>query len=233
MENEIANHLSRKNTARLAGLLYLIFGITSAYGLMYFPSHPVIGGDSLATIKSILNDEFSFRAKIVSHLASAILFIQLVFTLYKLLKPVNEHQARLMVAFVLVQVPIVFLLETFDFTVLMAIKGELTDPVSPDVAQDFARAFLKVRNYGIVVLELFWGLWLIPFGQFVYKSRFIPRIIGISLVVGGIAYMVESLTILLFPDYRMLVSKFAFVFYYAAELSIILWLLIMGAKKVP
>lgn len=231
MEHKAADHLSLKKTARLAGLLYLVFGIAGAYGLMYFPSHPILGGDSLAAIKSILNHEFLFRAKIASHLASAILFIPLVLTLYKLLKPVNEHHARLMVAFVLVQVPIVFILETFDIAALMAIKGELMNAASPDVAQDLAGVFLKMRNYGIVVLEIFWGMWLLPFGLLVYRSRFIPGVIGIFLVLGGIAYVVESLTILLLPDFRMVVSKFAFVFYYVAEFSIIMWLLIMGVKN--
>lgn len=231
MRNEIADLSSLRKTARLAGLLYLIFGIAGAYGLMYFPSHPVLGGESLATIKAILNNEFSFRTKIVSHLASAILFIPLVLILYKLLKQVSEHQARLMAAFVLVQVPIVFLLEAIDITALMIVKGELMNTVATDVAQDLAITFLKARNYGILVLEMFWGLWLIPFGLLVYKSGFIPRILGILLILGGIAYLVESLTILLFPDSRMLVSKFAFAFYYAAEISIILWLLIFGVKR--
>lgn len=224
------NLSSLKKTARLAGLLYLLMGIAATYGLMYFPSQTMVGGDSVATAKYILSKEFLFRTKIVSHLISAPLFIFLVFVLYRLLKQVNEHQAKLMVAFVIVQTPMTFLLETFDITALMILKGEILKTLEPEKAQDLVMTYLKTRNYGIIALEIFWGLWLIPLGQLIYKSEFIPRLLGVLLIIGGVAYMIESFTILLFPDYKAFISQYAFVFYSPGEGLTILWLLIWGAK---
>jgi hypothetical protein len=91
--------------------------------------------------------------------------------------------------------------------------------------------FLKTYDYGIIILEIFWGLWLIPFGQLVYKSTFIPSILGIMLIFGGVAYIVESLTFLLFPNYKTFVSQFTLIFYSVAEISTMLWLLIKGVKN--
>ncbi|MCK9404609.1 MAG: DUF4386 domain-containing protein [Chitinophagaceae bacterium] len=222
---------SLKKTARLAGLLYLIGGIMAAYGMMYAPYQTTVQEDSFATAQKILNNEFLFRAKIVSNLTGAILFVILVFVLYRLFKNVNEHKAKLMVTFLILQVPITFLLETFKITALMLLKGEIMKSLDPAQAQDMAMLFIKTHHYGLIILEIFWGLWLIPFGQLVYKSGFIPRILGIFLIMGGIAYIIESFTTLLFPGYRAFVSQFAFVFYGLGELSIILWLLIKGVKN--
>ena len=227
MEDQIP---SLKKTGRLAGLLYLILGILAVYGPMYMPFQTTIGGDSFATAKYILGNEFLFRTRIVSTLVSPIVFIFLVLELYRLLKNVNEYQATLMVAFVMVQVPIVFILETFNITALMILKGEIMRSLKPEIAQDVAMLFIKTHNYGVIIFEIFWGLWLIPFGQLVYKSKFIPRILGVFLIIGGMGYIIESFTILLFPGYKAFVSPYTFVSNGLGEISIILWLLIIGVR---
>lgn len=136
-----------------------------------------------------------------------------------------------MVALVVVQVPLVFLIEICRFTSLMILKGEAFKTLAPGEVQDFAMLFLKVHGYGIQIVEIFWGLWLIPFGQLVYKSSFIPRILGILLILAGVGYTLDSFTFMLFPKYREFTQIIAFTFSGIGELSIILWLLIKGVKK--
>jgi hypothetical protein len=94
---------SMKRTARMAGLCYVIFGATGAYGLMYVPQQIIVQGDAVTTANNILSHEFLFRTGIVSLLFNGITFIIGALVLYKLLKHVNEHLARLMVAFDVVQ----------------------------------------------------------------------------------------------------------------------------------
>jgi hypothetical protein len=219
---------SPKHSARLAGLLYLILGITGGYGIMYVPSQIIVRGNAAATTNNILANEFLFRTGIVSLLISSIIFVFLVLVLYRLLKQVNEHQAKLMVALVLVQVPIGFMIETFNITSLMIIKGEIMKALEPDERQNLAMLFLNIHRYAMITLEVFWGLWLIPFGQLVYKSGFIPRILGILLIIAGIGYTIDSLTFILFPNYRNLTSLPASIFSAIGEISTILWLLIKG-----
>jgi hypothetical protein len=222
---------SLKRTARLAGFLYVIMGIPSAYGIMYVPSQIIIPGNAAASATNILAHEFLFRTGMVSQFISNTLFILLVLVLYRLLKQVNDYQAKLMVAFVLVQVPIGYLIETFNITSLLILNGEIMKALEPAQKQDLAILFLNMHKYGMITVEIFSGLWLMPFGQLVYKSRFIPRILGILLIIGGIAYIIEGLTFWLFPGYQPFVSRYMIVLYSIGETPIILWLLIKGVKN--
>ena len=225
------NSSSLKNTARLAGLLYLLLIITGAYCVMYVPSQIIGRGDAVTTAKNILSNEFLFRTVIISDIISNTIFVFLVMVLYRLFKQVNERQAKLMVALVMVQIPAVFIIETFNIASLMIYKGEILKTFEISQRQDLAMLFLKINDYGTPILEVFWGLWLIPFGQLVYKSGFIPRILGILLIIAGIEYMIDSFISLLFPNYSAFVNQFTILFVAIGEISIMLWLLIKGVKN--
>lgn len=177
---------SLKTTARLAGLLYLIWVITGIYGLMYVPSQTIVRGDAVATANKILANEFLFRTGIINDLISITIGIFLVLALYRLFKQVNGHQAKLMVTLLIVTFPVAFIIDAFNITSLMILKGEVLKTFEHSQRPDLALLFLKINDYGAITLEMFWGLWLIPFGQLVYKSGFIPRIIGVFLILNGI-----------------------------------------------
>src|SRR4030066_2513870 len=191
---------SLKKTARIAGLWYLLLAITGAYSIIYVPSKIMVRGDSVATANNILANEFLFRTGIISHIISSTIFVFLVMVLYRLFKQVNERQAKLLVAVVIVQIPAVFIMEAFNITSLMIFKGEILKTFELSQRLDLAMSFLKINDYGTLPLEIFWGLGLIPFGLLVYKSGFIPRILGILLIIAGIEYMIDSFISLLFPN---------------------------------
>ena len=228
MENKVT---SLKKTARLAGLLYLILVITGVYSIIYVSSKIIVLEDAITTSKNILNNEFLFRTGIISDLISNIIFVFLVLALYRLFKQVNEYQAKLMVVLVVVQIPAVFIMEALNITSLMIFKGEILQTFELNQRQDLAMLFLKINDYGTLTLEMFWGLWLLPFGLLVYKSGFIPRIFGILLIIAGIAYMNNSLVSLLFPSYNTLVNQPTLLLVAIGEISITLWLLIKGVKN--
>ena len=225
------NSSSLKNTARLAGLLYLLLIITGAYCVMYVPSQIIGRGDAVTTAKNILSNEFLFRTGIISDLISNTIWVFLVMVLYRLFKQVNERQAKLLVALVIVQIPAVFIMEAFNITSLMIFKGEILKTFELSQRLDLAMSFLKINDYGTLTLEMFWGLWLIPFGLLVYKSGLIPRIFGILLFIAGIAYMIDSFISLLFPVYHTSVNQPILLFVGIGEISIMLWLLIKGVKN--
>lgn len=227
MEEKI---VSLKKTARLAGLLYLVPGILAFYSLMYVPGQIIDRNDAITTSKNLLLNEFMFRTSIASHLISVTMLLFLAFTLYKLFKQVNEHQAKLLVTLVAIQLPIVFLLEIFDITSLMILKGLVFKTFTALPLQDLSMLFIKIHGYGIMTLEIFWGLWLIPFGLLVFKSGFIPRMLGILLILAGVGYIIDSLTFILFPASRGLTQTVAFIFSGVGEGSTILWLLFIGVK---
>ncbi|MBU0561492.1 MAG: DUF4386 domain-containing protein [Bacteroidetes bacterium] len=224
------NSSSLKNTARLAGLLYLILIITGVYIVIYVPSQIIVQGDAVTTSKNILTNEFLFRTGIITDIICNTIWVFLALALYRLFKQVNEHQAKLMVALVIVQIPIVFMMEAFNITSLMILKGEILKTFELSQRQDLAMLFLKINDYGTLPLEMFWGLWLLPFGLLVYKSEFIPRLFGILLVIAGIAYMIDSTIALLFPSYSSFVKQPTLLLVAIGEISITLWLLIKGVK---
>ncbi len=223
---------SLKKTARLAGLLALVMGIPAPFALLYVPSKIIVSGDAAATANNMLANEFLFRAGIVAHLFHVIVFIFFVLALFRLLKSVNENRAKLMVLLVVVQVPIIFLIETFNFSALMILKSEVVlKSFEPTQVQDLSMLLLRMSRYGITLLEIFWGLWLIPYALLVYKSGFIPRLLGVLLIINGMGWIVESLAFLLLQRSEYLfVHQFTTLTYFG-ELIMVLWLLIKGVKN--
>jgi Domain of unknown function (DUF4386) len=224
---------SLKKTARFAGFLYLIFTITGLYGLFYVPSQIDTRGDAVTTAQNVLSNEFLFRTSIVNDLISHTIWVVMVLVLYRLFKEVNERQAKLLVALVLVQIPAVFILEACNITSLMILKGELLSTFEVNQSQEVAVLFLRISDYAVLTLELFWGLWLFPLAILVYKSRFLPRFLGVWLFICGFAYVVLCCTSILLPQYKDMAFNLSLPAFFA-EVAFMLWLLIMGAKvKAP
>ena len=228
MENRV---LPLKKTARLAGLLYLIWILTAIYDLMYVQPQTIVTGDAVATANKILANEFIFRTGIINGIFSSTVWVLIGLTLYRLFKHVNEGQAKLLVALVIVQVPAFFITGALDITSLMLFKGDILKTFELSQRQDLAMLFFKINGYVTITLEMFWGLWLFPFGYLVYKSGFIPRILGVFLILNGVAYVIHCFTHILLPNYQALVFQIATPFWVLGEISITLWLLIKGVKN--
>jgi hypothetical protein len=221
-------------TARVAGALYLLLGVTAPFSLIYIPRTLIVRGDAAATANRILASEMLFRMGIVSELITATITIFLVMVLYRLLNGVNKMHASLMVILgALISAPISFLNVVNEIAALTLLHG-------PDFLSVFDRRqlealalfFLGLHGQGLVVAQILWGLWLFPFGLLVMRSGFLPRILGVLLIVNGFAYVVASLTSLLLPSYASVVNRFAFI-PETGEVWIMLWLLIKGAKVQP
>jgi hypothetical protein len=219
---------SRRNTARYAGLLYLLMAVTAAFSLLTMPSSIIVKGNATQTVQNLLAQEMTVRWVMLSHFASHGFFLLLVMTFYRLLKGVNDHAARLMVTFVAVQVPLIFVGEALNFCALLSAKGELLQSFSPPERADTIMLLLKIRSTLWIGAQVFWGLWLIPLGQLFYASGFMPRVLGITLIVGGVSYIVQSAYVLLFPVLNPMLITITNTPPSIAEISTILWLLIMG-----
>ena len=144
----------------------------------------------------------------------------------------NETHARqLVILGALVSVPIVFLNVLNEIAALIVVSG--ADYLAAfDRRQLDALAFLFIRlhNQGIIVASIFWGLWLFPFGMLVIRSRFIPRVLGVLMMIAGSGYLASAFASVLLPQYAHRVGQFTFPLE-LGELPIIFWLLIWGAKQ--
>jgi hypothetical protein len=179
---------------------YLLNGVTGFFSIMYVPSTLIVSGNAAATAHNILTSQTLFRTSIVSELFCAAEFIFLVRALYRLLNGVDKRHASLMVTLALVSVPIMFLNVLNEIAALALLRG--TDFLSVFEKQRLdalAMLFLDLHGQGFAVAEIFWGLWLFPFVVLVFKSDFLPRILGVLLIAACFGYLADSLTSLLLP----------------------------------
>lgn len=216
--------------ARIAGAVYLSMALTAPFSLIYIPTKLIVRGDATATANNILTHETLFRLGIVADMFSAVIFVCVGIALYRLLSKVNKTWARLMVALVLVSAAVGFLNALHNVAALILFRGGDFLAVFEKPQRDaLAMLFLRLHGQGTFMNEIFWGLWLFPFGLLVMRSGFLPRILGAWLVLNCFAYLALSLTALLFPPYYDAAFRISMPVLFG-ELAITLWLLIKGAK---
>lgn len=222
-----------KNPGRLAGLLYVVASIPCFFALAYVPGKLLVHGNATATANNIAAHALLFRFGIAADLIGQAMFIFVALALYDLLKGVNERHALLMVTLILVAIPIAFLNEVNSVAALVLVRGADFLSVFDKPQRDaLARLFLNLRGGGFDVAGIFWGLWLFPLGMLVYRSGFIPRFLGVLLMLGTFAYLANSFTSLVVPQYEPDVSRWMDPLQ-AVEVVFMLWLLIVGAKPKP
>ncbi len=222
---------SINKTTRFAGFLYLLMAPFGIFGIMYVPSILIVPGDAATTANNIMTSESLFRSGIVSALIVQILIILLVLVLYKLLKPVNKNHALLMVIFILVSVPITMLNELNQFAALLISSGaDYLAVFSAGQLQTLVSLFLNLHEYGIFITSIFWGLWLLPMGYLVFKSGFLPRILGILLMIACFGYLIDSFGRLLLSNFDTTIVATIVGVMLWGELLFPLWLLIKGVN---
>src|SRR5881392_713041 len=219
-----------KKAARIAGAVYLSMVVTGPFSLIYVPSKLIVRGNAAATADNILAHETMFRLAILADLIGSVIFICLGIALYKLLRDVSRTWAGLMVAFVLVSAAAGFLNTLNNIAALTLFRGADFLAVFDKPQRDaLAYLFVRLHSQGILINEIFWGLWLFPFGLLVFRSGFLPRIIGVWLMINCVAWLVLSPIALFAPSYYDAAFRFAEPLLFG-ELAMMLWLLIKGAK---
>jgi hypothetical protein len=234
MANENAHLLSRKKIARSAGLLYLLLVVTGFFSLRYVPRKLIAWDDASATFNNIVASETLFKLGILAGIIGYTGFLILPFVLYRLLHHVNRTYAVGMVALAVVSVPLSYAYLLDKFAVLTLIHKSNYLNVFP-ADQLHAQVLLHLHFYdnGILLASIFWGLWLFPFGYLVFKSEFLPKIIGIFLMVGCFGYQIDFLFHYFMTDKydAMGISNLVRLPGSLGELGICLWLLIVGTKE--
>ena len=225
---------STRNPGRVAGLWYLLLVAIGPLRLMYIPTTLFVHGNATATVNNIAAHEWLFRFGIVGDLMCGVILIFLVLAFYRLFKGVDQYLAVLVVIFGGVMPALIaFVGVVSDAAVLTIVHGADVLSVFEKPQRDaLAMLFLRLRDQQNTAAEILWGLWLLPLGLLVYRSRFLPRFIGVWLIINGLAYLIVSLTGLLLPRFQNQV----FIFSQPAllgEVVLMLWLVIKGVTPQP
>ncbi len=221
---------STKNPGRFAGLLYVLTSIVGFFAMGYVPGKLIVHGNAAATANNIAANETLFRLGIAGQLIGQAGFIFVALALYDLLKWVNRRHASLMVLLIVVSVPIAFLNELNSMAALVLVRGADFLSIFDKPQRDaLAMLFLNLHHHGFVVAEIFWGLWLFPLALLVYRSRFLPRFLGVCLALAGFAWVILSLTGVLSPQYLDKADTYSQPAFFG-EIAFMLWLVIKGAR---
>jgi Domain of unknown function (DUF4386) len=222
---------STHNPGRVAGFWYLLLIVVGPLRLIYIPSKLFVDGNATATANNIAAHEWLFRFGIVSDLVCGVMLIFLVMAFYRLFKGVDQNLATLVVIFGgVMPALIIFVGVVSDAAALMVVRGaDFLAAFDKPQRDALAMLFLNLRDHQNTAAEILWGVWLFPLALLVYRSRFLPRFLGVWLAIGGVAYVALSLTGELLPQYQDKVFTYAQPAFFG-ELAIMLWLVIKGAK---
>ena len=221
---------SLQSRARGAGVIYAVMSLVGAPALLFIPKF-VVAGDAAATAQKIADGEQLYRLLMLGGLAGSILFAVLGWSLYYLFENVDRKQAMLMLVLVLVSATIGVLdAALLSPPLILHSHAGFLAAFTPQQLDALALVSLKIRGVELRADEALWGLWLIPFGILVIRSGFIPKIIGVFLLVASVGYMAMSIVNIAFPAYAASVDRVAGLLI-QGELAVILWLLIKGARR--
>jgi hypothetical protein len=226
MNNQSAG-ISLNKQARIAGALYLSMAPFAIFSLFIRFSN-FDHGDALATVNNIKGAGNLYALGIVTWLISQTIFILLAFALYHLFKNVNRASAQLMAIFAFIGISISFTNEIIQYAILRLV-GEGTYLQAFEQAQINALVVFcsHLHNHGVMVAHIFWGLWLFPLAYLIYRSEFIPKILGVLIAIAGLGYLIDFGINTFVIDSGVTVTQFTFI----GELLFPLWLLIKGVGK--
>jgi len=224
--------ISTRNPGRVAGLWYLALTIFGPLRLIYIPGKLFVSGNAAATVDNIAAHELLFRFGIAADLICAVILIFLVLAFYRLFKGVNQNLAVQVAIFGGVMPAVIYFVGVVnDLAALTMVRGsDFLSAFDKPQRDALAMLFLRLRDHQNTAAEILWGLWLIPLAILVYRSRFLPRFLGVWLVINGLAYLTMSFTgILLSHQYQQKVFTYSQPAL-AGELALMLWLVIKGAQ---
>jgi len=223
--------MATKQHARFAGVLYLIVAIFGGFAHLFVRAQVYVPGDAATTAQNVVANAALVRIGVVADLFQATVFLFLGMALYLLLKDVNANAARAMVILVAIASTIICLNMVFQFAaMLVANDGAYVAAFGAAGANALVLLLLDIQHYGYLIAQIFFGLWLVPLGYLAYRSGLFPRALGVLLVVGGVAYVVDMLALFLAPAFGEAISSFVVIPPAVAELWMVAYLLVKGVR---
>jgi len=223
---------SIQKTARVAGLLYFIYIVTTMFANVA-RTKLIVFGDATTTAKNVLASEGLFRLGFVSDVLAGVLFLLAAWALYVLLQSVDKNVALLFLLLNLggVAVQCLNMLNLFSAVLLLS-GADYLKVFQADQLQALAMLFLNLYKNGFMIAQFFYAAWLFPLGYLVFKSGYLPKLLGILLMIECFGWMLYPFQFFLFPSYTA-VTYLSFAIGFIGEFSLALWLLIKGAKEQP
>ena len=233
MNTKIESVPSPKRLARIAGVFYLLVGISGGFAEGFVDPKIYVAGNAAATAGNVLANQELVRMSVVSHLVDAVFFVLTAMALYILLQHVHKSMARAMLVFVAVAVGIITLNAVFQFEGLqVATDAFYVTAFGAAGSNALVLLLLDIQHYGTLAAQVFFGLWLAPLGYLAYKSGLFPKSLGVTLVAATVCYLIHLITAFLVPGFHKQIHPFIVIVPTIAEIWMVLYLLVVGVKTV-
>ncbi|WP_247046929.1 DUF4386 domain-containing protein [Arthrobacter rhizosphaerae] len=223
---------SPRRLAAIAGVFYLVVGITGGFSEGFVDPSLYIAGDAAATTANVVANEGLMRLGVVAHLTDAVFFLLTAVTLYLLLKHAGKHAARLMVLAVIVAAGIISISAVFTFVAMqVATDSSYATAFGPLGSNALVLLLLDIQHYTVLAAQVFFGLWLAPLGYLAYRSRMFPKALGAMLVLATVSYLVDVVVAFLLSGLAEQIHGYLGIVPAIAEIWMVLYLLIVGVRS--
>jgi len=217
---------SIQTCARIAGVLFLLSIVAGFFGEVYVPSKIIVSGDAAATARNILTLSSLFRLGFASYLVEALCDVSLALIFYVLLRPVQKDLALLAAFFGLISTALYAVAELFYFGALIILRSADTlKAISPEQLNDLALLSLRVFGYGAGIFMVFYGVASVLRGVLIFRSGYLPRFLGVLLVLAGLGFILKNAALVLAPAYA---SDALLLPMFLAGVSLTVWFLVRG-----
>jgi hypothetical protein len=226
LSNANGNRSSVQKYARIAGVLFLLTIVAGFFGEAYVPSRLIVSGDATATARNITTFNSLFRLGFAIYLVEALCDVALSLVLYELLKPVQKNLALLAAFFGLISTGLYAVAELFYFapSIILGDSNALKT-FSPDQLNTLALLSLKVFGYGAGIFMVFYGVAALIRGYLIFRSGYLPRFLGVLLVLAGLGFIIKNFALVLAPAYA---SDVLLLPMFLAVVSLTAWFLVKG-----
>jgi hypothetical protein len=211
--------------ARVTGVVYLLYFLAAVSSVLFIRGI-VVSGDAAATATNILAHERLFRLSVAVGLIATALYIAVTVLFYRLFKPVNKTVALLAAFFSLVGCAIQAFGSLFQVAPLVVLEGSpYLGVFKVDQLEALALMFIKLNIQAAYIYLVFFGMFNFLIGDLIFKSTFLPRILGVLMALSGLGWLT-----FLFPSLANYLLAYIEVLGIIAEASLMLWLLVKGVN---
>lgn len=224
---EQTSEMSPQLKARIAGLLYLLITIAAPFGELFVRGKLLVKDDVAATATNILANESLYRLGGVADLIAFACDVALAALFYALLKPASRS-ASLQAAFFRLMHAAVVSVATLAYFAPLLLLGRSTPGFATEQLHSLVSVCLQVHGQGYNIGLFFFGIHCVLVGYLIFRSTFLPRVLGPLMAIAGVCYLINSLATFLAPAFKAQIYPLILVPAGVAELSLMLWLIFAG-----
>ena len=225
-------NISRHKAARIAGFFYLVIIITGMFAELFVREALMVPGNAMATAHNIQTKEMLYRWGFVADLINYVSGLPVILIFYLLFRQVNKHLALLALFFVLIQTAIGAVNLSNQLSPLLLLSGDkYLQAFQPEQLAILSKQALLLLEQGYAIGLVFFGFYCIIIGFLMFKSAFMPRLLGIGYAIAGAGYLANSFIMFLTHKFANPLFPYILIPPFIGEASVCLWLLIMGVKN--